>query len=281
MAGIVFFSTKDVKKVTDFYLKKGIAEMWLEQADCKIIRQKGSNFLLGFCEREKFENEGCLTFFYPTKEEVDYYYELFKEEAISEPKVNEKYEIYNFFAKDPEGRTIEFQAFLSNIGPYQSAEENLMLRRSHREFEEKKITQNILDGIFEICRYAPSASNTQGYYFLVVKDKEKKEKLSKLRGGSSAPIGRAPLAVAIVVDTSKTKRWDQDGSIAAYHFMLSAWDYNLGTCWIAAMNEFDEAKEILEIPKEHYIATISPLGYPKKIKTLPERRKKEEFVFTI
>jgi hypothetical protein len=53
-----------------------------------------------------------ITFFYPTKEDVDAIYDMLKHISTSEPKVFEKYEIYQFFAQDPEGRAIEFQAFL-------------------------------------------------------------------------------------------------------------------------------------------------------------------------
>lgn len=32
--------------------------------------------------------------------------------ADGKPRHNERYQIYQFFAKDPEGRNLEFQAFL-------------------------------------------------------------------------------------------------------------------------------------------------------------------------
>jgi hypothetical protein len=32
--------------------------------------------------------------------------------ADGPPRVNDRYQIYQFFAKDPEGRQLEFQAFL-------------------------------------------------------------------------------------------------------------------------------------------------------------------------
>jgi hypothetical protein len=44
-------------------------------------------------------------------------YDQLKQISTSEPAVNEKYQIYNFFTKDPEGRTLEFQAFLHPIEP--------------------------------------------------------------------------------------------------------------------------------------------------------------------
>ena len=44
-------------------------------------------------------------------------YDQLKQISTSEPAVNERYQIYNFFTKDPEGRTLEFQAFLHPIEP--------------------------------------------------------------------------------------------------------------------------------------------------------------------
>jgi hypothetical protein len=38
-------------------------------------------------------------------------YRAFEEEAIDPPCDNPRYPIYNFFARDPEGRVIEFQVF--------------------------------------------------------------------------------------------------------------------------------------------------------------------------
>lgn len=89
--------------------------VWLEQEDCIILSH--GNLLLGFCDRESPEINGMITFFYPSKEDVDAMYEMLSHIATSEPKENEKYEIYQFFAQDPEGRVIEFQAFLHPIEP--------------------------------------------------------------------------------------------------------------------------------------------------------------------
>ena len=52
----------------------------------------------------------------------------------------------------------------------------------------------------------------------------------------------------------------------------------LGTCWIADMDR-DEIKDMLDIPREHYIATVTPLGYPlEKDIPCPVRKKTEEFI---
>jgi len=190
-------------------------------------------------------------------------YERFRDNAESPPARNEKYDIYQFFAEDPEGRRLEFQYFEHRVDSYMSGDELLISRRSVRSFEDTDVSDDVLDQLFEICRYAPTSMNTQSYYFKLIRDPEVLEVLSNTRGKSSRPIAKSPLAVAICSDPDLSKRHVQDGCIAAYHFMLAAWSLGLGTCWIAAMDR-EDAKELLGIPQNHYIATITPLGYPKR-----------------
>lgn len=102
-------------EIVDFYVNDIGMHIWLEQEDCTILSQ--GNLLLGFCHRDVAEQEGMITFFYPTEEDVDTMYELLRNIATSEPSMNERYQIYQFFAEDPEGRALEFQAFLHPVEP--------------------------------------------------------------------------------------------------------------------------------------------------------------------
>jgi catechol 2,3-dioxygenase-like lactoylglutathione lyase family enzyme len=113
MAGIVFFRTRDLAALREFYVGRVGMTVWLEQADCTIFQH--GNLLLGFCERDEPDTGGTITFYFETREEVDRQYERFRDCARDKPRVNEKYRIYNFFAADPDGRTIEFQAFLHPV----------------------------------------------------------------------------------------------------------------------------------------------------------------------
>ena len=88
-------------------------EVWLEQSGCTILRF--GKMLLGFCQRDAPETEGCITFVVDSRDDVDGFYAKLKDIAITEPRENPEYRIYNFFAEDPDGRTIEFQIFLHGI----------------------------------------------------------------------------------------------------------------------------------------------------------------------
>ncbi|MEO0137399.1 MAG: VOC family protein [candidate division WOR-3 bacterium] len=113
MAGIIFFKTQNLPKIKEFYVTRIGMEVWLEQADCAIL--KHGNLLLGFCQRETTETQGIITFVYENTDQVYNMYKKFRLEALSEPEVNEKYRIYHFFIKDPEGRLVEFQNFLEPV----------------------------------------------------------------------------------------------------------------------------------------------------------------------
>jgi len=49
------------------------------------------------------------------REGVDRQYQKFKSIAIASPKENKRYRIYHFYARDPDGRSIEFQYFMHPI----------------------------------------------------------------------------------------------------------------------------------------------------------------------
>jgi nitroreductase len=270
MSGIIFFKTQMLDELKSFYLRQVGCTLWLEQADCIIL--KHGNMLFGFCTRDRADKEGMITFFYDRKDDVDRMYGTFKDIAYSEPSTSDKYKVYQFFAHDPEGRAIEFQYFDHPVDRHHDGEELLLTRRSIRHFKPEPVPDDILEQVLNLSRFAPTSRNTQSYYFKIITDRKTIDKLSNVRGSNSGPIGRAPMAVAICADPALTKRQVQDGCIAAYHFLLAAWNYGLGTCWIAAMDR-DEVKEILGIPEEHYVATVTPLGYPEKLPVeTPERK---------
>ncbi|MCF8309539.1 MAG: hypothetical protein K9I68_11075 [Bacteroidales bacterium] len=107
--GIIFMRTQMPERLKDFYMKRVGADMWLDQGACQIY--KFGNMLFGFCDSEPASMDGVLTFFYPSKKEVDNMYAKFEDRATTSAKKNEKFNIYHFYAEDPEGRSIEFQHF--------------------------------------------------------------------------------------------------------------------------------------------------------------------------
>jgi len=275
MSGLTFHRTEKYKEVLSYYKEKIKMSVWLEQGGCTIL-QKG-NFLLGFCDRDEADTDSMITFFFETPAEVDYFYTQFKESAVEPPKENIRFRIYHFFTKDPEGRNVEFQSFLHNVNPYQEGREMLQNRRSIRRFKQDPVSSEILYSILEPCRYIPTSCNSQAYKFLFIRDADKIRKLSMIRKGPSAPIGRSPLSVVVYTDRDMSPRPEQDGAIASTYFILSAAQHGVGTCWIGGMDT-EEVKEIIGLDKNKHISMISPVGWPDEYKDLPLRRSLSEIV---
>lgn len=114
--GIIFIRTANLDTLKDFYINRVGCTLWLDQGGCSIFQH--GNLLLGFCQAEEPELEGVYTFFYTDKRQVDAMYEKFRDSADGLPRDNHKYRIYHFYAKDPEGRSIEFQYFQNEIKPF-------------------------------------------------------------------------------------------------------------------------------------------------------------------
>lgn len=108
MDGIVFFGTRQHDDVVAFYRDLG-ATVWRDQPDCTIL-QAGA-FKFGFCERERADTDGIVTFVFEDRAGVDEAYAAVSERGESPPAFNDTYDIYQCFARDPEGRTVEFQTF--------------------------------------------------------------------------------------------------------------------------------------------------------------------------
>lgn len=110
MSGIVFFRTSDRERCVEFYRDSVGAEVWLDQGDCTVLAH--GEFKFGFCQRAATDACGIVTFYYDDRAAVDERYDALETVALSAPEVNEDYDIYHFFADDPDGRTVEFQTFL-------------------------------------------------------------------------------------------------------------------------------------------------------------------------
>jgi hypothetical protein len=116
MSGIVFFRTATRDRVSSFYRERLGFDTWLEQDGCTILRH--DDLKLGFCDAsgdQSPDTDGIVTLYYDTREAVDQRRKALDDVATDDPHVNEHYDIYQFFAEDPEGRTLEFQTFLHEL----------------------------------------------------------------------------------------------------------------------------------------------------------------------
>ncbi len=144
--------------------------------------------------------------------------------------------------------------------------EAVKTRRSIRNYKDTEIEEDKLEKILEAGRLAPSANDLQEWKFIVVKDKDTREKLAIAAKGQKF-VGEAPVVIAAcAAETEHVMPNGQlcypiDLAIAVDHMTLKAVEEGLGTCWIGAFNE-DEVRTILGIPHGVRVVVLLPVGYP-------------------
>lgn len=152
-------------------------------------------------------------------------------------------------------------------------------RRSVRSYRDEEVPRSLLEDIMESVRMAPSASNRQDWKFVIVDKESVKDQLYKAANEQSF-VRDAPVVIAGVATepeemmSCEVNAGTVDLSIALDHLTLRAAEEGLGTCWIGAFDQ-EKAKEILEIPKDHKIISLMPLGYPTYDLTREEKRRKK------
>lgn len=166
-------------------------------------------------------------------------------------------------------------------------------RRSIRRFKEKNVPEDVLKRLLEAARWAPSWANTQCWNFVVVTDDEIKKKIQTAvspRNPSSKAIVNAPVLLVVCGrlkqsgyynDRYPTKFGDwfmYDLGLATQNLCLAAHDAGLGTV-IVGLFDHDLVGEIINLPLEHEVLVLMPLGYPDHEPSSPKRRELEEFVY--
>jgi nitroreductase len=160
--------------------------------------------------------------------------------------------------------------------------EAIRKRRSIRSYSSKPVEDSKLNLILESARLAPSASNRQEWRFIVVKDKEKRQKLCEAAKGQKF-VEEAPVVIACCAETDNhvmscgQLTYPIDVAIAMTNMTLKAVEEGLGTCWVGAFYE-DKVKETLGIPEHIRVVELLPLGYPESVPAEKPKKNLEEIV---
>jgi len=160
--------------------------------------------------------------------------------------------------------------------------EAIKKRQSVRSYQDKEISEDVLQQVLEAGRLAPSANNKQHWKFIVVKDEDLRKKLVPACKNQEF-VGEAPVVIVgcgtdpDYVMTCGEHSYSIDLSIALGYMSLEAASLGLGTCWIGAFYQ-DQVKEILGVPEGVRIVNLLTLGYPKELGVRRGRKPLSEIV---
>ncbi len=188
-------------------------------------------------------------------------------------------------------------------------------RRSVRLFKSDPLEKKQVLELLQIANMAPSATNSQPWYFIVLEKKEldqffqvtgeafderfgsmpKKEvheKLARLsipdedsyRGLSRfyKTLGGAPIVVIVCFERGKDDYSHRlnlaSASAAVQNLLLAACNSGLAACWMMGplQKKEDEIRRLLNIDPNHDIIAIVPIGYSAKDTKAPAKVAVEE-----
>ena len=161
-------------------------------------------------------------------------------------------------------------------------------RRSCRRYSSRGLNRQDIEKCLEAVKLSPSACNSQPWYFIVVENKELKNKVAKAAFAGiysfNSFASAAPVLVVVVRENSKyiaklggflrgTQYSLIDLGIACEHFILQAAQQGLSTCWIGFFDE-KRVKKVLKLPKNKKADIIISLGYPANDLSLGQKKTK-------
>ncbi|KXA92094.1 hypothetical protein AKJ66_04710 [candidate division MSBL1 archaeon SCGC-AAA259E22] len=144
-------------------------------------------------------------------------------------------------------------------------------RRSIKEFESTPIDEEKINKILEAGRWAPSWINNQPWKFIVVKNPEIKERLSKLVPTVyNKSVSEAPVCIVVCVNPDLDPyHFKEDGAAVTQNMALAAKSLGLGSSWIGIIEseerdtEEPTIKELLDISDPWRVLSVVPIGVPK------------------
>ena len=155
-------------------------------------------------------------------------------------------------------------------------------RRSIRRFKDKQVEESKIKRIIDAARWAPSASNRQGWKYIIVTDMKVKRVIRE--ENAAYFIEAAPVLIVVLYD-NRTDNFEykdhiQSAAASIQNILLTAEELGLGTCWINNMPPKRIMRRILGIPNYFDPIAIVALGYYEKKPKPLERKHKIEDIFS-
>ena len=146
-----------------------------------------------------------------------------------------------------------------------------------REFQQKPVSETLVNKIIESARLTGSSMNLQPWHFILIRNRGTLVKIGELVT-SGKYTAQANFAIAVA--TEKSSQFAiSDASRAIQSMMLTAWSEGVGSNWTGWVG-MTKVANLLGIPNDLDVIAVVPFGYPKKIHTkgIKNRKSLKEIV---
>lgn len=204
--------------------------------------------LQDLCEYQQIHQDNAFELPKDIQDGID---ELLCEKTITSKSTSTSKE--EFFAKD-----VDFKSFANS-------------RRTLRNFSDEKISNEVLNSVFELAQTAPSACNRQSVRVHIYDGDARKDVL-KLQNGNR---GWGDMADKVFIVTSEQTAWDGyftkaaylDGGIYTMNLLYALHYYGICACCLNLYLPWKEMKALRKtsgIPDSEIPVIMIAIGYPPK-----------------
>jgi nitroreductase len=159
-------------------------------------------------------------------------------------------------------------------------------RRSVRKYQQKEVSDKLIEKILDSAACAPSAGNYQPWEFIVVRNQSLKNDLAEASYNQKWIAEVPVLIVACVNNRLAGAVYGERGlrlygiqavAAAIQNILLVAESLGLGTCWVGAFSEIMVSR-IMQCPEYARPCAIITLGYPAETPSHPPKQDMREYV---
>lgn len=129
--------------------------------------------------------------------------------------------------------------------------------RAIRQFADRPIDAADMEAVLQAARWTGSSKNLQNWSFIVVDDREQKDRLCAA-GDFMTPVSNAPTAICLVQEQAG---YEFDTGRLAQNIMIAADALGLATCPVTLHRE-EIASEVLALPDGVRCRYAIAIGYP-------------------
>ena len=185
--------------------------------------------------------------------------------------------------------------------------ELLRKRASIRKFQNKPISDEVIQDVLEAARLSPSGGNEQPWAFGVITNCDLIAQIAKIAHGQEW-IARAPLVIVLCTVCVEDSRGGRDIQLHRYpryaqamaslsqqlywalnqeehqtkipgtHMVLAALEHGVSSCWVSRF-DVEELAQMLKLPANYLPSEILVFGYPESQQQPRDKKSLEELVF--
>lgn len=149
-------------------------------------------------------------------------------------------------------------------------------RRSIRKYENREVSEDLIKDLLKAGMSAPSAVNERPWHFIVVRDQQVREEISRIHPYASM-VQDASVVIAVCADLSleiARGYWPQDCAAATENILLEAQDSGLGGVWLGVHPNEQRKQDLgalFTVPDNVQVFSLVSVGYPDEIKETEDR----------